>query len=367
MTDDPLRHLPAIVDADATTGIGAPRALPDAPPLDFVIALWLSEQRSPRTRSEYAATLADYRAHLAQVTLDLDAGSHHQLAQVAQAWSLRPTRQRGARYGAAPSSAITARRLAIVSSFYQCAIRHGLHEGKRDRTTNEPYRDEIESNPLRYLKRPSVQRYAEAQPIEQRELIARLRRIDRATVLGKRDYALLSVALTTGRRIAELQGMTRGSLTFGRDHRVTVRFPTKGAKVMRDRLGDKTSAALLDYLRVAYAVDDPATLPHATPIWRDFSRPAQWRREQRAQSGETLAGLSTSGIRRIFARWLGTSKAHVSRHSFGPLMEQAGASLTDIQARLGHASAKTTADYLNALKSADNPFVDRLEALLGLE
>jgi integrase len=107
-------------------------------------------------------------------------------------------------------------------------------------------------------------------------------------------------------------------------------------------------------------------LPHATPIWRDFSRPAQWRREQRAQQGDTLAGLSTSGIRRIFARWLGTSKAHVSRHSFGPLMEQAGASLTDIQARLGHASAKTTADYLNALKSADNPFVDRLEALLGL-
>ena len=49
-----------------------------------------------------------------------------------------------------------------------------------------------------------------------------------------------------------------------------------------------------------------------------------------------------------------------------PLMEQAGASLTDIQARLGHASAKTTADYLNALKSPDNPFSDRLEALLGL-
>lgn len=355
--------LPVIVDASPNTGLGAPHALPDAPPLDFVVALWLSEQRSPRTRHEYAATLSDYRAHLAAVALDLDSGDHHQLASVAQAWSIRPNRQRG-REGVTPSSAMSARRLAIVSSFYQAAIRHGLHEGKRDRVTGERYRGEVEANPLRYLKRPRVQRYAEAQPIEPRELIARLRRIDRTTVAGKRDYALLSIALTTGRRIAELAGMTRGSLRFGRDHRIIVRWTAKGDKVMRDRLGDKTSAALVVYLSAAYAVDDPATLPAETPIWRDLSRPAAWRQVER---GGALAGMSTSGMRRVFDKWLGTSKAHVSRHSFGPLMEAAGASLTDIQARLGHANSATTALYLNALKSADNPYTDRLEAMLGLE
>jgi integrase len=284
---------------------------------------------------------------------------------VAQAWSLRPTRQRGTRYGAAPSSAITARRLAIVSSFYQCAIRHGLHEGKRDRTTGEPYRDEIESNPLRYLKRPSVQRYAEAQPIEQRELIARLRRIDRTTAMGKRDYALLSVALTTGRRIAELAGMTRASLTFGRDGRVTVRWQAKGAKTMRDHLDARTSDALLTYLRsVAYPGSEPQTLPATAPVWLAFSR-ATATREAQEHDGARQA-LSTSGLRRAFLKRLGTSKAHATRHSFAMLMEQAGASLTDIQARLGHASAKTTADYLNALKSPDNPYSERLAALLGL-
>lgn len=361
MTDsDTLRPLPAIIEADGPShAIGQPDALA---PLDYLILLWLHEQASPRTRREYAATLTDFRAALSSVGLDLDAGDHNKLAQAAQVWSKRPNRMRG-REGGEPSVATTARRYAIVSSFYRFAIRQGMQEWKRDRRTGEVYRDEIEANPLRKVKRPRVKRYAEAQPIEQHELITRLRRIDRATIRGKRDYALLSVALTTGRRIAELQGMTRGSLTFGRDRRVTVRFPAKGGQVMRDRLGDKTSAALLDYLRVAHQTDDPATLPASAPVWLTFSRASAW---IRAQHDDQLQAMSTSGIRRVFEKWLDTSKAHVTRHSFAPLMEQAGASLTDIQARLGHASAKTTSDYLNSLKSADNPFVDRLEALLGL-
>lgn len=368
MTDDTTHAaLPAIVDASPNaTGLGATVALPDAPPLDFVIALWLSEQQSARTRTEYRATLSDYRASLASVGLDLDSGDHHQLAHVAQVWSIRPTRQRG-REGQTPSPASMARRLAIVSSFYQCAIRHGLHETKRDRRTGETYSGEVESNPLRYLKRPKVQRYAEAQPIEQRDLLAQLRRIDRTTTEGKRDYALISVALTTGRRVAEIADMRWGALRLGRDGRVTVRWVTKGAKVMRDRLGPRTSEALLVYLRATYAterVDDLVKLPANAPIWLSCSR-ATPTLEARQHDGARQP-LTTSAIRRIFGRRLGTTKAHVSRHSFAPLMEQAGASLTDIQARLGHASAKTTADYLNALKSPDNPFSDRLEALLGL-
>ena len=356
MTND---HLPAIVDATPTALTAQPDALA---PLDYLILLWLHEQASPRTRREYAATMQDFRAALTSVGLDLDAGDHNKLAQAAQVWSKRPTRMRG-REGREPSSAMQARRYAIVSSFYLFAIRNGMQEWKRDRRTGEVYRDEIEANPLRKVKRPKVERYAEAQPIAQDELIVRLRAIERVTVEGKRDYALISVALITGRRIAELHSMTRASLTFGRDHRITARFVTKGGKVMRDRLGDKTSAALLDYLCAAYQTDDPAALPASAPVWRDTSRPAQWRA---AQNAGALVGLSTSGIRRAFKKRLGTSKAHVSRHSFAPLMLKAGATLTDIQARLGHASAKTTADYLNALQSADNPFVDRLEALLGL-
>lgn len=362
MTDDAPRHLPAIVDASPTPG--APHALPDIPPLEFVIALWLDEQRSPRTRAEYAVTLSDFRAHLARVALDLDCGEHRKLAELAQVWSKRPNRQRG-REGLEPSSAMIARRLAILSSFYLCAIRHGLHEVKRDRVTGAHFLGEIEANPLRIVKRPSVQRYADAQPMEPRELMARLRRIDRATVDGQRDYALLSIALTTGRRIAELAGMRADGLRIGRDKRVTVRWETKGAKVMRDHLDARTSAALLAYLSRVYPVDDLSALPASAPVWLSFSR-ATTAREWREHAGEHQP-MTTSGLRRIFLKRIGTSKAHATRHSFALLMEQAGASLTDIQARLGHASTATTAAYMNQLKSADNPYSDRLAALLGLE
>jgi integrase len=361
MTDSTPRPLPAIVDANPH----APAHTSPLDGLDGLIALWLHEQRSPRTRREYAATLADFRAAFTSSTgYDLDAGDHALLAKLAQLWSKRPNRQRG-REGAEPSVAMQARRYAILSSFYLFAIRMGMHEWKRDRHTGEAYRDEIEANPLRKVKRPTVQRYAEATPIEPRELIARLRRIDRATPAGARDYALLSIALTTGRRIAELAGMTRASLTIGRDARVTVRWQAKGAKVMRDRLDERTSAALLAYLRtVAYPGSEPQTLPPSAPVWLSFSR-ATLAREAQEHAGARQA-LTTSGIRRAFLKRLGTSKAHATRHSFATLMEQAGASLTDIQARLGHASAKTTADYLNALKSPDNPYSERLAALLGL-
>lgn len=55
MTDATSRPLPAIVDA-LPAGL---TTQPDIAPLDALILLWLHEQASPRTRREYAATLAD--------------------------------------------------------------------------------------------------------------------------------------------------------------------------------------------------------------------------------------------------------------------------------------------------------------------
>lgn len=357
------RRLPTIIDADGALP-GAANALPDAPPLDYLVMLWLADQRSPRTQREYQTTLADYRAMLASVHLDLDCGDHHKLAQVAQQWSRRASRQR-ARMGQEPSSATIARRLAIVSSFYTFGLRNGLHEWRRDRRSGEVSLDEATVNPLRLLKRPPVQRYAEAQPIPARDLEARLRAIDRATLEGKRDYALVMVAVMTGRRVAELAGMRWRSVSVGRDRIVTLRFDTKGRKVMRDKLPRMTSEALLDYLRALYATEEPHTLAPDAPIWRPLSR-ATPAREAHERAG-VAQGMTTSGIRRVFGRRLALTKVHASRHTFASLMEQAGASLSDIQARLGHSNAATTAQYLNALKSADNPYGERIAALLGLE
>ncbi len=48
-------------------------------------------------------------------------------------------------------------------------------------------------------------------------------------------------------------------------------------------------------------------------------------------------------------------------------MEDAGAKVTEIQARLGHASLATTGRYLGALKQARNPQATALAELFGFD
>ena len=48
---------------------------------------------------------------------------------------------------------------------------------------------------------------------------------------------------------------------------------------------------------------------------------------------------------------IGTSKVHQLRHTFARMLEDAGAKITVIQQRLGHASAATTSIYLQALRA----------------
>jgi integrase len=51
---------------------------------------------------------------------------------------------------------------------------------------------------------------------------------------------------------------------------------------------------------------------------------------------------------------------------FARAMEDAGAKVSEIQARLGHASLATTGRYLAALTSSENPYAASLEELYGV-
>jgi len=72
--------------------------------------------------------------------------------------------------------------------------------------------------------------------------------------------------------------------------------------------------------------------------------------------------LSTDAIADVWAKRLGTSKIHATRHSFADGMNRIGAPITAIQARLGHNSLATTSVYLPALQSAENPYAEQLAA-----
>ena len=154
----------------------------------------------------------------------------------------------------------------------------------------------------------------------------------------------------TGRRVSEIVRLRRSDLTM-EAATITITTIGKGAKVMRDALKGKTAAALAAWMTAMY----PAGMPQDAPLFCSLSR------------HDYGAQLTPRSVSRICQRWLGTSKVHATRHTFAAGMERMGASLTDIQDRLGHSNAATTGRYLHALHDAQNAYADKLESLYGIE
>jgi integrase len=287
----------------------------------------------PIWRGVYATTLDHFRRTVQQSGLDLD-GDPPAVALLAQVWA-------GASWaGAARPIAATTynQRLAIVASFYTYARRHQFLRG---------------DNPIDLVERRPVQSYATARAIPPTTVRSQLNRINRTTLPGARDYALLLVGLSTGRRASELAGLRWRDVQV-QAPRVTLHWTrTKGGKQLRDTLSAAVSTALLQYLRLAYGAQ-LASLPSAAPIWISTSR------QNRG------AAITTQTIGDICQRHLGISKIHTLRHTFAQAMLTVGGTVRDVQERLGHADSATTERYLHALQSAENPHAEALADLFGV-
>lgn len=312
-----------------------------AGPLDLAIAAWLDAKRgrsgSAATAIAYESAIAEARAQLGAVGLDLD-GEPRAVALVLQRWA-------GQRRGAgAVAPATYNQRLAIVSSFYTFARRRGLI---------------AVDNPAALVERRPVQSYAGAEALRPADVRRRMAAIDRAELAGRRDYALLTIALSTGRRVAEIAGMRWAHVHLDGD-RVRLNFPrTKGGKTIADVLPAPVARALLAYLAELYgqALGD---LPSDAPIWPRLDRAGQ-----RWAAATGYNPLSARSLENICRAQLGIN-FHGLRHTFARSMEDTGAKVSDIQSRLGHSSLQTTGRYLAALHQTENPHGEQLAALLGL-
>ena len=76
--------------------------------------------------------------------------------------------------------------------------------------------------------------------------------------------------------------------------------------------------------------------------------------------------LGMQSIADICEKYLGTSKVHATRHTWAHTMQKAGATPSQIQARLGHESLATTGRYLGALNQAENEHAETIAAMLGI-
>jgi len=302
-------------------------------PIDVAVVAWLDAKRkrtdSQRTEQAYRDTLAAFRARLQTVGLNLN-NDPRDVALLAQIW---------AGEGEGHISAATYnQRLAIISSFYTFAHKASLLEG---------------ANPIDRVERARVQAYASATALTPSDAQAKLKSIDRSTLDGQRDYALLVVGMSTGRRASELAGLRWKHVTTT-PRAILVWARTKGGKTMRDELEPRVGRTLLAYMYAVYGNTIGQLAPDA-PIWVSFSP---------RNCGEAI---SAQTIGHICERYLGTSKVHTLRHTFANSMLKAKADVRDIQQRLGHANLATTSIYLDALQSAENPYASAVADLFGLE
>lgn len=318
--------------------------------LALIIAGWLDEHKaSVRTKKAYDDTLTDWREGLRAAGFDLDSQDNaadpddqtiatiQLMAQAFASGSKRP--------GKVVSAATKNQRLAILSSFYQYAL------GKKI----------IRENPIGQVKRAKVQAYASSRAIGHETTKSAFASIDRSTLRGKRDYALLAVALETGHRLQAIATLELQHLTI-QGGKITVSFEhTKGDEKMRVTLARPVGNALLAWLLAYYGESLTLGRPgDDRAVWLSLARGGR--------SGKSYGlPLGIQGCADICQKYMHTSNFHRLRHEFAHTMEAAGASVSEIQAKLGHKSLATTGRYLAQLKQDENIYGDKIAALMGIE
>lgn len=333
--DDTTNEYPLVAFVEGEVSLSASFiAAPERMTVDQCIAGWLDAKskrsESAKTKRAYEDTLFKFRAMLQSTGRDVD-GDSNIIAPLAQGWAGKSWED-----GKSVSSATFNQRLAILSSFYQYAIRHGV----------------LAANPIERVERRTVRNEHAAHDLSQETVIQGLENIDRATAEGKRDYTLLAVMLETGRRVAEIAGLRWGHIVWHGDTCAVEWVRCKGNKPMKNSLTPEATTILRDYLKAIYQ-DDLKELADNAPIWISFSDRSRGK------------AIGTQTIERICKAHFGTSKAHATRHTWAVSMEQEGATLSEIGAGLGHSNLATTSRYMERHRGYENKHVGKLAKRFG--
>ncbi len=308
--------------------------------LDLAISAWLDAKyrhsNSVKTLDAYSKTLQQFRAGLQREGLDLDA-EPTRIAILAQAFAGFN------RTGKQVKPATYNLRLNILSSFFDFARK----------------REIVARNPIEVVDRAKVTPYAGAMPLTQEQTSTRLAAIDRSTLAGKRDYALLAVLLEIGWRVSEVASLSWGNVQLQRGYAVLFCERAKGNEPIANTLSKATTAHLLTWLHAYYGAE-LGSLALDAPLWVSLA----YGGHNGSSNGQRLGNQA---IADTCKRHLGVSKVHVTRHSAAVTWEAAGMPISEIQARLNHKSLGTTSIYLQQLKKAENRYADSIAALLGIE
>jgi integrase/recombinase XerD len=213
-----------------------------------------------------------------------------------------------------------ARLAAIHSLFRFAALQHPEHAAVIQR---------VLAIPPKRADRPLIAYLTEP------EIAALLAAPDRTTWIGRRDHALLTLAVHSGLRVSELTGLDIADLHLGAGAHVGCHG--KGRKERITPLTKQTAAILRAWL--AERTGTPNDPLFCTRQGARLSRDALERRL--AKHTATAAAQAPT----LAAK---TVTLHVLRHSAAMRLLHAGVDLTVIALWLGHESTDTTQVYLHA-------------------
>jgi integrase/recombinase XerD len=213
-----------------------------------------------------------------------------------------------------------ARLAAIHSLFRYAALTHPEHAESIARVLAIPPK-RFDRALVTYLTEPEVD--------------ALLAACDLATWTGRRDHALLLLAVQTGLRISELTGLTRTGLHLGAGAHVACHG--KGRKDRITPLTAATVAVLRDWLDEQRG--DPTDPLFPTRRGRPLSRDAIEHRITHYAANAAVVCPTLRGK---------TITAHVLRHTTAMRLLHAGVDTSVIALWLGHVSVDTTQIYLHA-------------------
>jgi site-specific recombinase XerD len=158
---------------------------------------------------------------------------------------------------------------------------------------------------------------------------------DRSTRIGRRDHALLALALQTGLRVSELVGLRCSDITLGAG--AHIRCFGKGRKERATPLTQQTATVLRAWLdeRAGEPAEPLFPGPSGKPLTRDAVRRVITRHVLIA--AKTGSSLATKRV-----------APHVLRHSCAMRLLEAGVDTAVIALWLGHESIRTTDIYQHA-------------------
>ncbi|CAN7635850.1 tyrosine-type recombinase/integrase [Paraburkholderia terricola] len=188
----------------------------------------------------------------------------------------------------------------------------------------------------------------QVQFLERPEIEAILAAPDRSTWLGRRDHALLLLAVQTGLRLSELINLDRDSIHLGIG--AHVRCVGKGRKERCTPLTSYVQSVLKAWISEPARRNARALFPnvHGGRLSPDSVQTLLAKHTRTA--GERCPSLSSKRV-----------SPHVLRHSAAMELLQAGVDSSVIALWLGHESIETTQTYLHAHLALKEVVLDKLK------